>query len=408
MDINLDRIAVLGTGITGSAVVAKLAQWGKVPVSPEVADVVVVSPGIPPEQYPACHGTIMSEIEFAYQLFQREATPPELIAVTGTNGKSTITAMIAHILSIPYAGNIGVPLIEWVGQNVPRIVVEVSSYQLETVIDFRPEVAVITNITPDHLERHKTMDRYAQAKAAVFRNQRPDDTLIVLAGDQWIDGILDGARANQRSIGTDDELTRLVADHARRAQATGNGMGLIGAHNHLNAAMAIAACVPFGMSPGRALDRLMSYQPLPHRMEWVAMIGGRLFFDDSKATNPESTLVAVAAFDQPVHLIVGGKDKGLALEGFMQTLFTSVATITVYGEIGDRVMAVAAGERCPIPIHQCVTLDEATRYAFDQSRSGDVILMSPACSSFDQFRDFNHRGDHFKDYVRSQIIATST
>lgn len=403
MDFLLDRIAVLGTGITGTAVIAKLAEMGFLPVDPEVADVLVVSPGIPPEQYPQCPGIVMSEIEFAYQLMQREPEPPRLIAVTGTNGKSTVTAMIAHILSIPFAGNVGIPLIEWVGRDAPVIVVEVSSYQLEQVIDFRPDVAIITNITPDHLERHKTMGRYAEAKTGVFRTQTSDQTLVVLAGDSWIETIIRTARPQIRSLSAKDELTLAVADHSRAVQVEGKGLGLIGAHNHLNAAMAIAAVMPFGMSVPDALARLTDYVPLPHRMEWVTTVNGRSFFDDSKATNPDSTLVAVDAFDQPVHLILGGKDKGLELEAFMRSLFSTVATITVYGEIADRVMSVARAENCPIPISKVVTLDDATRRAFDGSASGDVILLSPACSSFDQFRDFNHRGDHFKAYVRTQI-----
>ena len=408
MDFLLDRIAVLGTGITGTAVIAKLAEMGVSPVDPASADVLVVSPGIPPDQYPECPGIVMSEIEFAYQLMQRMPDPPQLIAVTGTNGKSTVTAMIAHILSIPVAGNIGVPVFEWVGRNAPMIVVEVSSYQLEQVKEFRPEVAIITNITPDHLERHKTMARYSEAKAAVFQAQTSDQTVVILAGDPWIESIIGTSHSEIRRVSPEDELTRTVADHSRAVQAEGKGLGLIGAHNHLNAAMAIAAVLPFGMSVPDALARLTDYAPLPHRMEWVATVAERTFFDDSKATNPDTTLEPVAAFHQPVHLILGGKDKGLELESFMRTLFETVSTITVYGEIADRVMGVAHAERCPIPIRNVVTLDEATRLAFERSAPGDVILLSPACSSFDQFRDFNHRGDHFKSYVRTQIACPST
>jgi UDP-N-acetylmuramoylalanine--D-glutamate ligase len=306
-------------------------------------------------------------------------------------------------LNIEYAGNIGVPLIEFVGQSSACIVVELSSYQLETVVEFIPDVAIITNITPDHLERHGTMVAYAAAKAAVFRNQTSLHPLIYLEGDDWIEAIVADAPSQKWPLSISSPLVHAVAHRAETLQKQGRGRGLIGSHNHLNGAMAVAAACAMGISEPDALARLASYEPLEHRLEWVATVDGKSFFDDSKATNPDSTMVAVAAFHDPIHLILGGKDKGLDLDDFMRFLNDRVKTITVYGEIGDRVMAVAFAVHCSVPMAQTDTLDQATELAFNGAQSGDVILLSPACSSFDQFRDFNHRGDHFKSYVRTQI-----
>lgn len=250
----------------------------------------------------------MSEIEFAYQLLKREARPPQLIAVTGTNGKSTVTAMIAHILSIPIAGNFGVPLIQFVGKGHSAIVVEVSSYQLETTIEFCPQVSVVTNITPDHLERHKTMAAYVASKSHACRFQTPSESVVYLDDDSWVNQVVGDSGATRYPISMASDLTRRIQAYSDTL-SDGNGLGLIGAHNHLNAAMAVQATAVLGVGVDDALVRLSTFLPLPHRMEWVATIQDRDFFDDSKATNPDSTLVAIQAFSRPIHLLLGGKIK---------------------------------------------------------------------------------------------------
>ncbi|NBV43181.1 UDP-N-acetylmuramoyl-L-alanine--D-glutamate ligase, partial [bacterium] len=347
--MDVSRVAVLGTGVTGTAVVETLARFGVEPVSVDQADWVVVSPGIPPKDYPATSARIVSEIEFAFRWMASLSAAPVLIGVTGTNGKSTITAMIAHILNIPFAGNIGVPLVSYVGQPIPMIVVELSSYQLEQCMEFRPEVAVITRITPDHLERHGTMANYAAAKGRICASQKESDHVIFPSDDALVLGLVSRSRAVRHPVSDNDELVNRIALKARIWEMEGIGYGVIGAHNHINAAMAVKAAVCLGMGESEAIERLKTYQPLPHRMEWVANWEGRRFFDDSKATNPESTMVAVDAFSDPIHLILGGKDKHLELRDFLTFLFSRVATICVYGEIGDRLMALATEMGCPVP-----------------------------------------------------------
>ncbi|NDC82157.1 UDP-N-acetylmuramoyl-L-alanine--D-glutamate ligase [bacterium] len=401
VDIQLDKVAVLGDGITGRAVREYLHAHGFAPVPPTDAEVLVVSPGIHPSHYPSTPAIVMSEIEFAYQMFKKKLRPPKLVAVTGTNGKSTITSMIGHILDAPISGNIGRPFIACADLEDPIIIVEVSSYQLETVIEFSPSVSVVSNITPDHLERHGTMAAYAAAKSRVFMNQLAKDVLVAHGSDVMVQSIITQCPAQQVLLTPTSELTLTIARLAAGAQANGNARGLIGSHNHLNGAMAVAASVALGWQESDAIEKLLSYLPLPHRMEWVRHIDGRDFFNDSKATNPESTLVAVSSFASPVHLLLGGKDKGLEMAVFLQQVNQMVASITVYGEIGDRIIRTLDNVSCTIPVKQVDTLDAATLWAFEHSDPGSVILLSPACSSFDQFTDFNHRGDHFKAYVHA-------
>ena len=175
-----NSIAILGEGITAKSVSAFCKTHAIDIVSPEEADLVIASPGIPPKEYPRVKAEIISDIEWAYRLFQESAHPPKLIAVTGTNGKSTVTAMIAHILDAPYAGNIGIPLINYVGleQEFPCIVVEVSSYQLESCVRFKPDISILLNITEDHMTRHGSMEEYSKQKAKVCMNQDEKDLFI--------------------------------------------------------------------------------------------------------------------------------------------------------------------------------------------------------------------------------------
>ncbi len=404
------KIGILGTGMTAKAVTQKAIDLGLLIVTPEEADIVIASPGIPPKSFPSVTCEIISEIEFAYRYLISEQRPPSIIGITGTNGKSTVTAMIAHILDCPMAGNIGIPLIQYVAtpdtktSRPEQIVVELSSYQLETCNTLRPHVAVVLGLTPDHIDRHPTMESYAAAKQRLIATQTPDDVVIYDATNTWSRHIAEQSRAQKQPI---SETSTLYHDIIALTQ-TQTCLGLIGKHNHLNALSAGLVARAYGVSDAHILEKLSSYQALPHRIEWVGTLNGCRVFNDSKATNPESTDVALAAFEAPMHVILGGKDKGLNLEEFARRVAEKAASITVFGEIADRLVSVLRTVKHPLPpLAQTVTLAEALTQALSVSKPDDVILFSPACSSFDQFQSFEHRGDVFRDMVQERMNDVS-
>jgi UDP-N-acetylmuramoylalanine--D-glutamate ligase len=399
----LQNIGILGSGITAKAVTEKVIALGLTIVPPEDADIVVASPGIPPKTFPTVACEIVSEIEFAYRYLIATDTPPTLIGITGTNGKSTVTAMVAHILDCPMAGNIGIPLITYVPENpnaIPpkHLAIELSSYQLETCSTFKPQIAILLGLTPDHIDRHPTMESYAAAKQHLIAAQTADDLVIYDAENPWSKSIAESSQARKKPVSKTDPLYQKIVALTQRQ----NCLGLIGTHNHMNALCAGLAAAACGLSDEQILDKLSSFQALPHRIEWVGTLNGCRVFNDSKATNPESTAVALTAFDKPIHLILGGKDKGLVLDTFAKEVIEKVASISVFGEIADRMVDVfrALGEALP-PLAQTETLAEALDTARRFSSPNDVILFSPACSSFDQFQSFEHRGDVFRTMVQT-------
>jgi len=393
------KIGILGSGITAKAVSEKALELGITIVPPEDAELMVASPGIAPSTFPTVNCEIVSEIEFAYRYLMSEKTPPIIVGISGTNGKSTVTAMLAHILDCPMAGNIGIPLVTYVAAN-PRpafIAVELSSYQLETCSTLRPDVAILLGLTPDHIDRHPTMESYAAAKQHLVAAQTAADLVIYDAENPWSRRISESSLARKRPLSEQDVLFQKIV-HMTRTETC---LGLIGKHNHMNALAAGLAAADLGMSHDAILDKLRTYQPLPHRIEWVGTLNRCLVFNDSKATNPESTSVALAAFETPIHLILGGKDKGLVLEAFAKEVIEKVASISVFGEIANRMVEVFHALQIPIPpLAQTVTLAEALDAACLFSSPNDVILFSPACSSFDQFQSFEHRGDVFRRMVQ--------
>ena len=395
----IQKIAILGSRITAKAVSDKAKELGLQVVPPEEAQLVVASPGIPPNTFPKVGCEIVSEIEFAYRYLMASSSPPRLIGISGTNGKSTVTAMVAHLLDCPMAGNIGIPLVTYVATpNRPAsIAVELSSYQLETCSTFRPEIAIILGLTPDHIDRHPTMESYAAAKQQLVIAQTPEDMVIYDDENPWSRRIAESSKAQKSPLSETSPLFQQIVAMTQ----THPCLGLIGKHNHMNALAAGLAAASLGMSETHILEKLATYPALPHRIEWVGTLAGCSVFNDSKATNPESTIVALAAFDRPIHLILGGKDKGLVLEDFSREVVSRVASMTVFGEIADRMVAVFHALRMPLPpLAQRVTLAEALDAACGFSSPDEVILFSPACSSFDQFQSFEHRGDVFRLMVR--------
>jgi UDP-N-acetylmuramoylalanine--D-glutamate ligase len=347
-------------------------------------DVLVKSPGVPGEApLPAAARArgipVWSEIELGFRLL--DANP--IVAVTGTNGKTTTSELLGHILGAPVAGNVGRALCELVGEieSGAWIVCEVSSFQLEDVDVFAPAVGVLLNLEPDHLDRHGSFEAYRAAKLRLFENQGEDATAVVPRGLPAVPG------------------------HGRRVEFAGDDAlpaePLIpGPHNRENAAAATAAARAAGADDDAIARGLSSFPGVPHRLELVAERGGVLYVNDSKATNTAATRRALASYDAPLHLILGGSLKGERFDAFAADVAkANVVTAYLIGEAAE-LLAADLGY-AGVPFLFSTTLDRAVAEAAASARPGEVVLLSPACASYDQFRDFEHRGEEFRRLVEN-------
>ena len=361
-------------------------------------DGLVVSPGVPINRHPiavrarAANIPLIGDIELFAQA--RASLPPhKVVGITGTNGKSTTTALIHHILEtagIParLGGNIGKPILGEAPLPAGGVyVLELSSYQIDLTFTLDCEVAILLNITPDHLDRYNGFHAYAASKARLFAMQSASHAAIV--------GIGDAASAEiARSLSARGEYLTKIAPGLCMDQS--RWPSLQGPHNAQNALAAIAACQALGV-PEVAIDKgLESFTGLPHRMERVATIGGVAWINDSKATNPESTAPALAAFDH-IHWILGGQAKSDNLDA-CRPGFEHVRFAYTIGEAGPRFFELLHGV---LPVGIYGTLDHAVAAAAANAEPGETVLLSPACASFDQFRDFEDRGDAFRRAVEA-------
>jgi UDP-N-acetylmuramoylalanine--D-glutamate ligase len=335
-----------------------------------------------------------------------------MVALTGTNGKTTTTELATRALQAGghralAAGNIGLPLSEAVlkTSELEWLVVETSSFQLETVDRFRPRVSVMMNITPDHLDRYASVEEYARAKAALWRNQGEGDTCVVNRDTEAMLarlGFAPPGRVLRYCLrGGDADFS--FDGRAIRGPATGGlelrmgETGLRGAHNAENAMAALAVALAAGVDLRRAWDAIRAYRPLPHRLEPVGALGGVEFVNDSKATNLDAMEKAVASFGRPVVLIAGGKDKGFDFADSLPALRGRVRACVLIGEMRERIRARWAAE---IPCHLEETLEAAVSRAAALAAPDAVVLLSPGCSSYDMFDNYEHRGDAFRDAVK--------
>ncbi len=379
----------------------------------EHARAVVKSPGVPAEAPVIAEARargipVLGEVEFAWRLI-----PNEFIAVTGTNGKTTTTELIGHIhreagLPVTVAGNVGTALSTYVDALAPDAVVvcEVSSFQLEDTVLFAPEGAVLLNLQPDHLDRHGTFESYRAAKLRVFANQGNDDVAVAPVGL----GVEDlGGCARRVCFGTGPS----GAEMAERAGelwwdeepliAVGD-LRLRGAHNRQNAMAAAAVCLARGVDIDAVRDGLRTFGGVEHRLEEVATVDGVLYVNDSKATNVDSTLVALQSFaGTPVHLILGGRGKGQDFAPLRAPVAAGCASVELIGEAAPALRDVLGDAA-----RDCGDLEHALAAARAAARPGDVVLLSPACASFDQFDDFEARGRAFKALVRQIGSESST
>jgi UDP-N-acetylmuramoylalanine--D-glutamate ligase len=362
-------------------------------------DALVVSPGVPLNTHPlaararAAGVPVIGDIELFAQA-RADLPPHRVVGITGTNGKSTTTALVKHIcetagLPTLMGGNIGLPIL---GHDpLPEsgvYVLELSSYQIDLTQTLDCDVAVLLNITPDHLDRYDGFEGYAASKARLFAMQSPDHVAII--------GIADApSAAIARSLSSRGERLTKIAPGVCMDQSTWNA--LQGPHNAQNALAAINVCEALGI-PAAAIDEgLATFTGLPHRMERVATLGGVTWYDDSKATNPESTAPALAAFPR-VHWIVGGRAKGDDLDACVPHL-AHVARAYTIGEAGPRFADVLRARN--VPVAEAETLERAVKIAAQEAQRGEVVLLSPAAASFDQFRDYEHRGAAFRAAVEA-------
>ncbi|MSR36629.1 MAG: UDP-N-acetylmuramoyl-L-alanine--D-glutamate ligase [Gemmatimonadetes bacterium] len=385
------------------------------------ADAVVVSPGVPPDA-PVLRALAergvrwISEPEFAFRFFQGP-----LIAVTGTNGKTTTTALIGHLLRAAgvdavVGGNIGAalgPAASELAQREPPpawYVVEMSSFQLAAVERFRPDIGVVTNLAPDHLDRYASVEAYYGDKARIFDNADEKSAWVLNGDDPDVLALAGDApgrrlRFSLESVDAEARLEdgRLVLDvgEGREEIMERDALPLLGAHNVANALAAALAARLAGARPAAVARGLATVRPLPHRLEPVADEAGVLWVNDSKATNVSAAVSAVASLSaRPLVVLLGGKDKGEDLAPLADALVGRARAAIVYGAAGDRI-AAALGDRVPVRRVRG-GFDAAVAAARAEARAGDVVLLAPACSSFDEFTGYEERGRRFAALARSR------
>jgi UDP-N-acetylmuramoylalanine--D-glutamate ligase len=372
---------------------------------------VVVSPGVPLDipLLQAAAGMsipVIGEIELAYRYLQGT-----VIAVTGSNGKSTTTALIGEILKVAgrqpiVAGNIGAPLISALDLEKPRTyVLELSSFQLETVDTFHADVALLLNVTPDHMDRYATFDDYAAAKYRIFRHQQPDDTAITNAAERRSAPRDSKARlwrfsAAQRVdegafLEGDDLVLRLEGQERRIPRSQ---LALQGAPNVENALAAWLAARAVGVDDMSVQIAFGEFGGLPHRMVLVRERDGVRWINDSKGTNVDATLKSLEGFPaSSVLLILGGKDKAGEFERMRDLVKEKARAVITIGKAADRIAEALGGTAKIVPLHD---MERAIDWASKNAQSGETVLLSPACASFDQYRNFEHRGEHFEELVK--------
>ena len=387
----------------------------------EDADLVVISPGVPLEipalgRARAAGVPIIGEVELASRFLRGR-----LVGITGSNGKTTTTTLTGQLLAragLPtqVGGNIGTPLVSLV--ETSRVdgftVIEISSFQLETVEELHLNAAALLNITPDHLDRYASMDTYAAAKGNIFRNQTPEDTAVLNADDERVAGMHKATQARAVYFSRKQHLEEgvflrgdeVIVRWGGKEQVLINreDVGLRGAHNVEN----VMAALALGLSCGASVDSMRAgvreFSGVEHRLERVAEVAGVKFYNDSKATNVDAAIKALEAFTEPIVVILGGKDKGSDYSPLRPLVSEHCAHAIVIGAAAEKIAAALEGA---VPLHPASSMAAAVDAAFELSKAGDVVLLAPACASFDMFENYEHRGRVFKDAVRLLAVRAS-
>lgn len=378
-------------------------------------DLIVVSPGVPfdapqLEQARSLGEPVIGEVELAANFL-----PGPIVAITGANGKTTTTTLAGEIIAAGkfpalVGGNIGTPAITFAEQATRDtwIVLEVSSFQLETIVTFRPRIAVVLNITPDHLDRHKTFENYVNAKARIFENQKSEDFAVLNADDPTTAELAGRTRAQVFWFSRKKEVSRgaYVHDgsiffrdsHGQREIMKAADIPLKGAHNLENVLAGVAIGALVGCQVAQIRDAVHNFKAVEHRLEFVAKVAGVDYYNDSKATNVDATIKALESFPANIHLILGGKDKGSDYTVLNDLLRQRVKRVYT---IGAAAVKIESQISSAAEIEPAQTLENAIRRASELAESGDIVLLAPACASFDQFQNYEHRGRVFKEVVHS-------
>ena len=378
------------------------------------SDLIVVSPGISLDIKPLSQArdqgvSIIGEIELASRYLK---TP--CIAVTGTNGKSTVVNLIVEMLRkggkrVFVGGNIGRPLTYYIAgeQEVDYVVLEVSSFQLDTTQTFSPLMALILNITPDHLDRYADYTSYVSSKERVFANQGPEQILILNDDDLLLrkEQPKNGSTVYRYGLESKPERVAALENGGIAAKLPGEAaitfhlerFSLPGRHNKTNLMAAIITCLVLKIPPSAIQEVIDHFQGLLHRIERVDTVRGITFYDDSKATNIDAAIKSITSFSKPIVLIAGGRDKGSDYHRLVEAASEKVKRAVFLGEASG-LLSAAFGNK--ISWSMATSMIDAVSLAFNQAQKGDVVLLAPACASFDMFKDFNHRGEVFKDAVR--------
>jgi len=386
-------------------------------------DLIVVSPGVPVDapmlaQARSLAEAVIGEIELAARFL-----PGPIVAITGSNGKTTTTTLTGEILAaggLPtlVGGNIGTPAIS-LAERATRetaIVLEVSSFQLETIQTFHPKVAVVLNVTPDHLDRHQTFEAYVDAKARIFENQTDSDFAVVNADDPTCVSMAARTRAQVFWFSRQKEVKQgacmregkiLFRDGASAQKDQEREIMLVseiplkGAHNLENVLAAVCAGALLGCAPEKIRQAVRDFKAVEHRLEFVATIRGVDYYNDSKATNVDATIKALESFPANIHLILGGKDKGSDYSVLNDLLRQRVKRVYTIGAAAAKIESqIASSKGGGVEVVHAETLENALRKANAVAEAGDVVLLAPACASFDQFKNYEQRGQVFKEIVR--------
>ncbi len=389
---------------------------GCVPEDMSAFDMLVLSPGVPPtlgfiEDAKAAGAEIIGELELAYRLCKGR-----FVAITGTNGKTTTTTLVGEIYKASGAdtivgGNIGNAIaVDAMNAGADTVMVtEVSSFQLETIRDFRPEVSAILNLTPDHMDRHKTMENYGKAKAAVFANQTPDQYCVLNYDDEASFELAEreGCRAKVVPFSRKEELGfgafvkdgKIVIKNeaGELAEICGTDeLQIPGTHNLENALAAAAICFFGGIDPETIGEAMKAFPGVAHRIELCCEKNGVRFVNDSKGTNTDAAIKAIEAMKENIILIAGGYDKGASYDDFISVFPGRVKELILLGKTAPKIKAAAEAAGFT-SITMAADMEECVATAWEKAQPGDVVLLSPACASWDMYDNFEQRGDHFRE-----------
>lgn len=427
MNLSNKKILILGKGKTGTSTAEFLKSQNSnitivdesedgpfININPNDFDMIIHSPGIS-RQHPfliKCDDlgiTITNEIELAYNFISKP-----IIGVTGTNGKTTIVNLIDYILKTcnkksSLVGNVGNPFIKAVNDDIDVFVLELSSYQLETISRFKPHIAIISNLTPDHLERHKTMENYLRIKTNIYKNMDENNFLILNNDDPNLKKLetkklktyFFSLTEKVKGIYLENESIILNTDIPKELMKI-NELKIIGKHNIENTMAGILAAYLYGCTIECIVEGAKNFKGVEHRLEFVSEINGTYYYNDSKATNPEASIIGIKAFaDKNLFVIIGGSEKEVSYYELCKTIVKYNVYAILQGGTKDEIGKILDELKYSRYV-KLENLKKAVEFAKDNVKNGDVVLLSPACASFDQFTNFEHRGEVFKEYVNKK------